>query len=77
MPVTQDFLDKYNQTNISEYRLLGQADKNTADIFFGNTCDNPGTAYTTMDAMDAAQNLALNKYAVWDYLYSTRLQTRL
>jgi len=67
MPVTQAFLDSYNQTNISLYRQLNQADKDSADLFFGNQCDSPSPAYTgVMDKLDAGERTVLNKYALWD-----------
>lgn len=43
MPVTDAFVDSYNQTAITSMRQLAQADKATADLYFGNQCDAPDT----------------------------------
>jgi len=75
MPLGSTFLDKYNKANITLLRQLQQINKATAETFFGNQCD--GASYVAMSANNAAQRIALNKYAIWDHLLSTRLQGRL
>jgi hypothetical protein len=72
MPVTQAFLDSYNDTNISDLRLMGQADKDAANTYFALQCD--GTSYGTLDSTDSTQNALLNKFAIYDILLTTRIQ---